>query len=280
MSNRLPVLAAEIDREHQAAHRAARTAIEHAIECGRLLLEAKALIPHGEWLPWLEANTMVSARQSQRYMRLTSATLAGKCDATSFLTIEGALKALVATKDEEIEQQSQAVPLAVYLAENRPLEPEEIRIPIADVLPAPPQARRETVYPESIQRLARYLHHLPPIEINQHNELIDGWHRLEAHKLAGAKTIVAIVTPVQDLWHHVRIFCMRNSRHGIPYSLEEERQLAAEFGEAFLDEVSKETRAEWWRKRRAGEDEHAPSTSYPLADGGNRVAVADSGSVE
>lgn len=37
----LKALATEINREHQAAHTAARNAIEHAVECGRLLIEAK-----------------------------------------------------------------------------------------------------------------------------------------------------------------------------------------------------------------------------------------------
>ena len=90
----LPDLAQAIDREHEAALTAARTAIEHAAECGRLLLQAKPAVPHGEWLQWLEANTSVSARQSQRYMRLATAALEGKYDATSHLTIEGALKAI------------------------------------------------------------------------------------------------------------------------------------------------------------------------------------------
>ncbi len=35
-------LARRIDDEHRAATGAARTAIEHAIACGKLLLEAKA----------------------------------------------------------------------------------------------------------------------------------------------------------------------------------------------------------------------------------------------
>jgi Protein of unknown function (DUF3102) len=68
--------------------------VEGIVEIGRLLTEVKARLPHGQWLPWLEANTIVSARQSQRYMRLTSATLAGKYDSTSHLTIEGALQAI------------------------------------------------------------------------------------------------------------------------------------------------------------------------------------------
>ena len=44
-------------------------AIEHAIECGRLLVEAKASVPHGEWLPWLCENTKVSERTARRWMR-------------------------------------------------------------------------------------------------------------------------------------------------------------------------------------------------------------------
>jgi DNA N-6-adenine-methyltransferase (Dam)/Protein of unknown function (DUF3102) len=94
----LPDLAQEIEREHAAAARDARSAMEHAIRCGELLLQAKAALAHGEWLPWLEANTTVSARQSQRYMRLASATLAGKYNVASHSTIDGAL-ALLAERD-------------------------------------------------------------------------------------------------------------------------------------------------------------------------------------
>ena len=57
--NRLSLLAAAINAEHRAAFGAAAKAIEHAAECGRHLIEAKALLPHGDWLPWLEANTEV-----------------------------------------------------------------------------------------------------------------------------------------------------------------------------------------------------------------------------
>ena len=66
----LPAMADEINAEHNAACRAAQTALVHAAECGRLLIEAKAAVGHGGWLAWLEANTSVSARQSQKYMRL------------------------------------------------------------------------------------------------------------------------------------------------------------------------------------------------------------------
>jgi hypothetical protein len=66
----LPDLAQAIDREHQAAHQAARNALDHALECGRLLIQAKAAVPHGGWLSWLEANVSFGPRQAQKYMRL------------------------------------------------------------------------------------------------------------------------------------------------------------------------------------------------------------------
>ena len=40
------------------------------IEIGRRLVEAKELLEHGEWLPWLERETEFSDRSAQRYMKL------------------------------------------------------------------------------------------------------------------------------------------------------------------------------------------------------------------
>jgi hypothetical protein len=40
------------------------------MECGRLLIEAKAQVGHGGWLPWLEANCTLRPRTAQAYMRL------------------------------------------------------------------------------------------------------------------------------------------------------------------------------------------------------------------
>jgi Protein of unknown function (DUF3102) len=65
----LASLARRIDAEHEATQTAACMTIEHAIECGRLLVEAKASVPHGEWLPWLRENTKVSERTARRWMR-------------------------------------------------------------------------------------------------------------------------------------------------------------------------------------------------------------------
>lgn len=37
---------------------------------GQRLIEAKAMLPHGEWLPWLTEQVEFSERQAQRFMRL------------------------------------------------------------------------------------------------------------------------------------------------------------------------------------------------------------------
>lgn len=42
-------LVVAIRREHEAASAAARSALEHSLECGRLLAQARAEIPHGGW---------------------------------------------------------------------------------------------------------------------------------------------------------------------------------------------------------------------------------------
>lgn len=99
-------MADAINAEHDAAQAAARTAIEHAIECGRLLLDAKEQCGHGAWLPWLETHTRVSVRQAQRYMRVARAAIEGKYDGASHLSIEGALSALAPPKPEAAEPKS------------------------------------------------------------------------------------------------------------------------------------------------------------------------------
>ena len=72
-SNRLPALAAEILKAHADVQDAAKTALERAIAAGHALIEAKALVKHGEWLPWLRENcTALSERSAQDYMRLAA----------------------------------------------------------------------------------------------------------------------------------------------------------------------------------------------------------------
>ena len=41
-----------------------------AIEVGRRLVEAKEMLNHGQWLPWLERETDFNERKAQRYMKI------------------------------------------------------------------------------------------------------------------------------------------------------------------------------------------------------------------
>lgn len=61
-------IADEINSHTKQAIDRANEAMHHAIEAGKLLLEVKASLAHGQFGAWLEANVNVSPRQAQRYM--------------------------------------------------------------------------------------------------------------------------------------------------------------------------------------------------------------------
>jgi hypothetical protein len=42
----------------------------HAVAAGKLLIEAKAQIPHGQWLMWLREHVQIPERTAQRYMEV------------------------------------------------------------------------------------------------------------------------------------------------------------------------------------------------------------------
>jgi hypothetical protein len=69
-SNSLPDLAARIRTEHEATAAALQSAVMHAMTAGDLLIEAKAQLKHGQWLPWLAKNCVISERTAQLYIKL------------------------------------------------------------------------------------------------------------------------------------------------------------------------------------------------------------------
>lgn len=73
---------------------------EVILDIGRRLLEAKGMLPHGEWLPWLNERVEFSERTAQKFMRL-----AQKWTNPSALADLGATKALMllALPEEERE---------------------------------------------------------------------------------------------------------------------------------------------------------------------------------
>jgi DUF3102 family protein len=212
-SNRLAVLAAEIKTEHLAAHAAMKAGIAHAIAAGERLNEAKTQLLHGQWLPWLQDHCAISERMAQRYMRLAKNKEKLKSDTVSDLTLRGALDALAQHLPPE-EPELELPP--------RTLMPGEIEMPIADIAFRPELYPRSAANPELVERYRHFLRDLPAIQINQHHELIDGWHRMEAFRQGGAVTIrVRVVTVQSDLDHLMRAI-QANANHGLQLPLDVE----------------------------------------------------------
>jgi hypothetical protein len=91
---------------------------------------------------------------------------------------------------------------------------------------------REDLYPRmkadpaTIQRYAENLEVLPPIEVNQHNELIDGYHRWTAHKKKEAETIRVTVTKTASDIELLALACQRNAAHGLQLIESDKRKMA------------------------------------------------------
>ena len=87
-------IANEINSHAEQATAKANEAMHHAIEAGKLLLEVKASLAHGQFGEWLETNVKVSPRQAQRYMAAAEGkpvpirSLSSKYDTVSHLTDE------------------------------------------------------------------------------------------------------------------------------------------------------------------------------------------------
>jgi hypothetical protein len=69
---------------------------------GDSLIEAKQLLPHGGWLPWLSKHCGLSARVAQNYMLLArhKKLIPAKYESDSYLTITAALASVV--RDAEL----------------------------------------------------------------------------------------------------------------------------------------------------------------------------------
>jgi len=91
---------------------------------------------------------------------------------------------------------------------------------------------REDLYPRleknqrTVDQYAEDLSVLPPVEVNQRNELIDGWHRWTAHRKAGAETVSVTVTETVSDEHLLELAIRRNAKHGLQLSVEDKRDMA------------------------------------------------------
>jgi len=104
---KLDALAAHIREEHDLTISGVKQGMVHALRVGELLIEAKNLLEHGQWLPWLQKNCPnIEVRVAQLYMRVVKhrAEIEAALNAkdASHLTITSALRLLVS---EEVREQ-------------------------------------------------------------------------------------------------------------------------------------------------------------------------------
>lgn len=128
----LDTLAAEINAHHRAFVEALRTAFERAILAGNLLIEAKAQVPHGEWLPWLRANFEGHTRTAQGYMQLACHYSLDdlKCETISHFGIRDALDAIAAPRTAPAPRtREHTLDAAAYAAYETTQERRKITVP-------------------------------------------------------------------------------------------------------------------------------------------------------
>jgi hypothetical protein len=114
-----PVLqdfAARINTAHAACEGAFKAGLLQAREAGELLLQAKELVAHGAWLPWLEANCTVSERTAQGYMRVARrwVELEAKAPRAADLSVREAIALLSAPRSEPTPGNQVPMALAYY----------------------------------------------------------------------------------------------------------------------------------------------------------------------
>ncbi len=116
--------------------------------------------------------------------------------------------------------------------------------------------------PDTVARYRLALDYLPPISINQDSYLIDGYHRLMAHKIEQRGTIQAErenVPREMILWESAR----RNAAHGLQLSASDKRRLGRTFfgqGRAISEvavvlSVAERTVRDWTEDLRRAADE-------------------------
>lgn len=100
MSNELTsleTLAYRINEQQARIEQAWSTTLERAKEAGELLIEAKRLAGHGNWLTWLESNCRVSASMAEKYVKIArgwDALSDENAERVPYLSIRDAVKLL------------------------------------------------------------------------------------------------------------------------------------------------------------------------------------------
>lgn len=102
----LDALAIRINEQQEQIEQAWGMTLELAKQAGEMLIEAKRLAGHGNWLPWLEAKCRVSASMAEKYMKIAKGwdlLAAGNPEHVPNLSIRDAVKLLTKPRSPKAE---------------------------------------------------------------------------------------------------------------------------------------------------------------------------------
>ena len=103
-----------INEEHWKCQDAAKETFQHAMNAGKILLDVKDALPHGQFGKWLEEHFDGSASCARQYMRCYRAVSTGMVPMpegdTSLDAIEKALRQLDAEPEPEPEEPAPTAP--------------------------------------------------------------------------------------------------------------------------------------------------------------------------
>jgi hypothetical protein len=109
-SNTLADLAARIREGHEEVVSSMQQSLEHAMDTGEALLEAKSQVKHGEWQAWLWEHCDIPERTASRYMRLAKnrSVLESELAICNELSVNAAIRLLAPPKkaDEDTNEES------------------------------------------------------------------------------------------------------------------------------------------------------------------------------
>jgi hypothetical protein len=162
----LDTLATRINEAHQAYEDAKKSSLERAIEAGKLLLEAKKQLKHGEWEGWLKKNCKkIQPRTARLYMQLAANP---KLATDAVLTLQEAARG-VSSKAASSSKTSSKTSATPATSSKTSTAPTLFIVPTSD---KPPQSEAKVdsldtawKYADSQRRLAFVIEHLDDIKI-------------------------------------------------------------------------------------------------------------------
>lgn len=125
--------------------------------------------------------------------------------------------------------------------------------------------------PSKIQEYAENIERLPPIELNQDNILIDGYHRWKAYETAKVKEIPYFTTTTESEFELERLAVERNSFHGQQLTPDEKKLYAIKWCGVFEKDkikntlsISLESYNKWTKSKRDDQEVQQKKKIYDL----------------